>query len=109
MTISDHVGRLYTVNKPDELIDALELDNLISIFKYTYLSMRMSEEIDTLIANGVIESTNENNEPIDYSPAIVGLVDGFNFLKEELIKKFSEDEINEIVEEMATKFSNPKV
>lgn len=108
MTISDHVGRLYTVNKPNELIDALDIDNLISIFKYTYLSMRMSEDIDGLIANGLIESINENNEPVDYTPAVEGLIEGFNFLKEELIKKLSEDDVNEIVEELMVSVSNSK-
>ncbi len=93
MTISDHAGKLYTVNKPDELINSVELDSLLSILKYTYISMRMSEDIDILIEMKLIESIDNENKSIDYSSAHEDLIEGFS-------KKISIEEINLYIQEI---------
>lgn len=105
ISIADEEGKIYSVNDPDALLEAVDNDTLMSILKVTYNAKIMHTGIAGLLDRGIIAEVSEDTES-SYSSSdkehgiAEELANGVEFIKAHLSKvltpEAAQDCLNEV-------------
>ncbi len=94
MSIADEKGVIYTVNKPNDILNSLDNDELLSILKHTFLVKCFHNDCKNLIDNGFLTAVEDSGEVIN------SLNDGIEFLKTHLSDVFTPESIKKELENL---------